>query len=238
MRTLGYIPDIIDNRDFILGNYLEKKRLPKIIDYTSQMTGVRDQGKEGTCVGYATVCGVKEYQDRKEYGDYVTLSPEWVYKECKKIDGIPDVNGTYIRTAMKILATKGVPREWCCKQKIPCAGLDKSGERFKIAGYARISNSIESLKDALYQTGPLAVGIYIYSNMYEVKLGILPDPEGSPVGGHAICLVGYNDNKEQFRFKNSWGISWGINGYGFLPYSYAEKALIDAWTCTDLIVEK
>ncbi|MEI6627929.1 MAG: C1 family peptidase [Alphaproteobacteria bacterium] len=40
------------------------------------------------------------------------------------------------------------------------------------------------------------------------------------VGGHAILLVGYNDDTQKFKFMNSWGTWWGDNGYGTLPYNY------------------
>ena len=30
----------------------------------------------------------------------------------------------------------------------------------------------------------------------------------------------YNDEKQYFQFQNSWGIGWGDNGYGYIPYSY------------------
>lgn len=39
-------------------------------------------------------------------------------------------------------------------------------------------------------------------------------------GWHAIVLCGYEDAKSRFRFKNSWGPSWGQNGYGTITYDY------------------
>ena len=40
--------------------------------------------------------------------------------------------------------------------------------------------------------------------------------------GHAIILVGYDDVKKEFKFKNSWGTSWGYNGYGRFSYDYVK----------------
>lgn len=44
---------------------------------------------------------------------------------------------------------------------------------------------------------------------------------GNPAGesGHAYSLQGYDDTKQVFILKNSWGDSWGESGYGYLPYS-------------------
>lgn len=40
--------------------------------------------------------------------------------------------------------------------------------------------------------------------------------------GHAIILVGYDDTKKEFKFKNSWGTDWGYKGYGRLSYDYVQ----------------
>jgi hypothetical protein len=55
-------------------------------------------------------------------------------------------------------------------------------------------------------------------------------------GGHAICIIGYDDQAQRFKFKNSWGIDWGTNGYGTIPYDYIKDYGWDAWTTIDLVV--
>jgi hypothetical protein len=44
------------------------------------------------------------------------------------------------------------------------------------------------------------------------------DDPGSPYGGHAVLLVGYDEYG--FLAKNSWGESWGDGGYGRINYDY------------------
>jgi len=39
------------------------------------------------------------------------------------------------------------------------------------------------------------------------------------VGGHAYSIQGYDDAKQVWVIKNSWGASWGDSGYGYLPYN-------------------
>ncbi len=38
--------------------------------------------------------------------------------------------------------------------------------------------------------------------------------------GHAVLLTGYDDVREVFFFKNSWGESWGNEGYGEISFDY------------------
>jgi C1A family cysteine protease len=51
------------------------------------------------------------------------------------------------------------------------------------------------------------------------------------LGGHALCFVGYDDAREVFIVKNSWGASWGDNGYGYIPYSIVKDTTLamDFW---------
>jgi C1A family cysteine protease len=52
-------------------------------------------------------------------------------------------------------------------------------------------------------------------------------------GGHAMCAVGYDDGRRigdeagAFIVRNSWGMDWGANGYGFVPYRYWLDLLAD-----------
>jgi C1A family cysteine protease len=44
--------------------------------------------------------------------------------------------------------------------------------------------------------------------------------------------VGYDDASEQFTIRNSWGSSWGLQGYFKLPYAYMSSHRLagDFWT--------
>jgi C1A family cysteine protease len=48
----------------------------------------------------------------------------------------------------------------------------------------------------------------------------MPGKTERSLGGHAVTLVGFNDETKQFIVRNSWGTAWGQNGYFTLPYAY------------------
>jgi hypothetical protein len=126
MFSLGCRKDPEDLRDIPMGLVLPPVPIPKTADYTPNMSPVRNQGTEGTCVAFASVVGVKEYQDKKEYDRLIQLSPRYLYYLCKKFDGQPFQDGTYPRIAMKVLAKYGVAEESCWPYKpfqrdFPCA---------------------------------------------------------------------------------------------------------------------
>ena len=242
--SLGCKPDPRDLRDIPMGLVLPEITPPISVDYTFAMSAVRNQGNEGTCVGFATVVGVKEYQDKKEYKKTIKLSPRYLYSLCKKFDGAPDEEGTYPRIAMKILLNYGTCPEklWPYKpfqKDAPKKDADKKAKIYRIKAYARIKSVIE-MKRSLAINGPFIAGVRVFSNWFTKKVaksGIIsmPKPDDQLQGGHAICIVGYDDNKKIFKFKNSWSKSWADNGYGYLPYQYLSKYCSDAWSATDLI---
>lgn len=42
-------------------------------------------------------------------------------------------------------------------------------------------------------------------------------------GGHTVILTGYDQKREVFFFKNSWGGDWGKQGYGIMPYDFVKN---------------
>jgi hypothetical protein len=172
---LGCLKDKKDNRDFLMRAYLPLIKLPSKIDYTKNMSPVRNQGDEGTCVGFATTVGMKEYQEKIDYGKLVELSPRFLYNECKKIDGMPDTEGTSIRIAVKVLKNIGVCREKYWKYRPhqkdkPQKGAREDAKKFKIKTYARILD-LNELRHTLATKGPCVIGVYVFNSMMETKDG-------------------------------------------------------------------
>jgi C1A family cysteine protease len=241
---LGCFKDKKDLRDIPMGLVLPPIKVPTQVDYSKAMTAVRDQGDEGTCVAFASVVGVKEYQDTKEYRKGINLSPRYLYSLCKSNDGIPDEDGTYPRVAMKMLLKYGVSPEsyWPYRpyQKDACKpGADKAAKTYMIKAYARLS-SVQDMKRSLVVNGPFLAGVDVFASWFTDKVsktGVVPLPKAHDElqGGHAICIMGYDDSNKIFKFKNSWSRQWGDKGYGYIKYEYVTRHCSDAWSGTDLI---
>jgi C1A family cysteine protease len=240
MTRLGCIKDRFDDRDYLMRAYLPVVKLPKKVDYTQKMSPVRDQGDEGVCVGFAVVSGMKEYQELLDYQKLIELSPRFVYSEAKKNDGAPGLEGTTIRASMQALKKIGVCQEkfWPYfphQEDKPKSGAKTNAQKFRVITYARIL-SLNELRLSLAGKGPVVLGIDVFKGMFKTKTGIVPMPNKNEasLGGHAIAACGYDDKKRLIKFKNSWSIKWGRNGYGFLPYAYIERYMMDAWSSVDI----
>jgi len=217
----GLLPDTKDERDILLGNYLIPYKLPSVISWKDINIPVKDQGNKPYCSGFAGA-GMKEIQERLDHNTIYSFSGDWLYHECKKIDGSPNEQGTYIRAAMKVLQNKGMYHR-----------LNNKDFYFPIEAYARVNN-LEELKVAVVSTGPLCIGVPVYKNWFKDYVINAPGPEENELGGHAILVTGYDDNKQLVEFKNSWGSSWGEQGYGYLTYRYINNLMESAWSAVDL----
>ncbi|GIP59349.1 C1 family peptidase [Paenibacillus sp. FSL W8-0186] len=243
VRGLGLIPSPIDKRDILMSSILPEFSIPRQF-VVENITPVRDQGPDGTCVGFACAVGMKESQEQKEHNKYIELSPRYLYQKCKEIDGIPEANGTYIRVAMEILYHIGVCEEifWPYHPTQigrPMPGADENAKNYKVKSYCNMGKSLDTMKRSLVVNGPFVIGVTVYDNWRnpEVgKTGKIPLPSGNILGGHALCVVGYDDDTQMFKFKNSWGDKWGDRGFGYLPYPYTEAdTYFEAYGATDLI---
>ncbi len=102
------------------------------------------------------------------------------------------------------------------------------------------------IKAVLAAGFPCMFGFTVYDSFYRdknIQRGYIPYPSNTDqvVGGHTAVAVGYNDHKYIDRMdgqpakpgailiRNSWGQSWGNEGYGWLPYDYILGGLTADW---------
>jgi len=250
-KRLGCLRAPTDQRDFVFRSP-GRLYLPESIDYTDEMTQIEDQENEGSCVGFA--CGaMKEWQEKKDWGRDIDLSSRYIYEEARKIDRFPDTkDGTDIRSAMKILLNQGVCTENCWpyiprNPSNPCAEVAREAAKYKIKTYTAIQG-IYDMKSALANNGPFVIGVIVFDSWFQTSVNqtgqiLMPTSEEiarlredrNAFGGHAICIIGYDDQNQRFKFKNSWGSDWGDHGYGTIPYDYLKDYGWDAWTTIDVV---
>lgn len=258
-QLCGAVIDPKDERDHIFSGsvgavYIPNKESlslpikepPRKLEYTMSAVGNqadRGQGNLGTCVAWACGDAMKEWMEYQEEQRYIELCVNILYEWCKKLDGFPNREGTNIRTAMKVLQKKGIPHEsvwpyssWETTPKKEEEYIIKQAENYRIKSYARVdyTDPIE-LEKALFNMGPFPVALKIYNPEWINTSGLieLPDKNSTYAGLHAVCLVGYDRKNKRFLIKNSWGKSWGLGGYAYLPYEYVIQYAIAAWAAYD-----
>ena len=84
------------------------------------------------------------------------------------------------------------------------------------------------MKYALFNNGPVIATLPLFSTA-NPDIFWKPLSTSSYSGFHCITIVGYDDLKQQFLIRNSWGTKWGINGYQWFPYT-DYNFITEAWT--------
>lgn len=237
--TLGLRRDPPDSRDYEASRMLTVKdeELPKSISYREQMTAVRDQQNLGSCTAFA-VTALREWQEqlKPQRMPIEVLSPLFLYQKTKEIDNWPDEQATSLRFALKALRRWGCAMEkyypyrddWPIRTQPPWHTYGRARWE-KIGSYHRLRTKQE-MRRWLVEHGPFVLGVPVGREIFDPKP---PDYEVPPpsnvVGGHAICIVGY-DEQGRFIFKNSWSSSWGSDGYAKLSADYLDKIdWFDGW---------
>jgi C1A family cysteine protease len=171
----------------------------------------------------------------------------FLYYNERKLDGdIDQDGGSTITTAIKALKKFGLCQEkdWPydeTKFKIcpPKTCYDAALQNKVINAHIV---SADALKQTLASGFPIAFGTILFSSFESdevAKTGIIPMPtdDENSVGGHAMCIVGFDDDKKVFIVRNSWGTSWGLAGYCYFPYEYFaddENLASDYWVITNI----
>jgi len=210
------------NRDSVID-----AKVPKTLDLRKYLNLPRNQGKRGTCASFASAA-IKEYHERLDCNFCGYFSPESVYfyRSNKPEEGM------FLRDVMQILQKNGIAYEADFPynkesepEQVPEKALNIMPD-FKITSYAQI-NSIDGLKEALFNYGPCLMAFPVYDNRPEFWR-VKSDPTRN--GGHAVAVVGYNNRG--FIIRNSWGWSW--NGDGTVIYPYSEWGVHwEVWTAID-----
>ena len=205
------------------------------------MPEIFDQGAVGTCVACATAYYDKSFQEQREHDWDMgpathRFSPMFIYSQ--RADRSGD-NGMTIREAMKIVNQEGVcslaemPYQEGAIDTTPTAKQVKAAKPFRSRSFARIA-TIGDAERYLYDNCFIA-GLLVHESFMDAPGGRIPMPtRGDPfVGGHALCIVGYDRKRSIFRFVNSWGPGWGESGFGTIGYDVFMALLMDAWGMVD-----
>jgi len=203
----------------------------------------QSQGSYGTCVGWSSAFCAFTITQAKNNGwtdkkviDANTFSPGFLYNQIKMSSDVGCTYGTSISDALELIKSKGVPKfedmNISCPSSIPMDVFDKAKNN-KIQDYAKLfdtydieSVKIQSVKKSLSESKPVVIGMKCPTSFNTAKDYWIPteDPADN-FGGHAMCVIGYDDNKYggAFEIQNSWGLWWGNEGYIWIKYADFEK---------------
>jgi C1A family cysteine protease len=211
---------------------------PASVDLRQTWWGVGDQGQTGSCVGWATAEGVVRYHMVKEKKLKKTeqLSPRYVWMSSKETDeyvqrpeSFVEEAGTSLKAAMDVCRKFGVATMAMLPFNITTlmyTGTENSlyaaAAQRKISAYFNLAKNLNQWKAWLAAHGPILAGLSVdqtWDNATATHGNLDTYYPNTVRGGHAIAIVGYTATG-RFIVRNSWGTSWGDNGFAYASPAY------------------
>ena len=184
-------------------------------------TVVKNQGSCGGCWAFSTV-GAFECAIKRVDGVETDLSEQYLISCNDKGYGC---NGGWFLHDMHI--DPGAVLESCFPYQASDVSCKSTcSHPYKLSSWSYVDPnsaipSVEAIKSAIYQYGPVSAAIYATDAFQYYNGGVFDSsynpPSDKPVN-HAIMLVGWDDSKGAWILRNSWGTGWGENGYAYVKY--------------------
>lgn len=227
MGALGVKPKDItfqSKRDLYLS-----QRAGEVVDWrnrdgTSYVSPILNQGNCGSCVAFAAVSTLSTQMNITTI--LPQLNPQYSTQALFACGGGSCDRGWMPSSAARYIQRTGVPDEACAPYTMGADGKDVSCRSIcsdakdrsqKISSSISIRN-MEDTKAAL-RKGPLMTTLTVYADFLTYASGVYKHTTGAALGGHAVSLVGFDDTKQAWIIKNSWGESWGDKGFAYVAYS-------------------
>lgn len=218
----------------------ETGTLKSIVSLEELFPPIGNQGSYGTCitwsVGYNLKTSLNAIEKGWSSGDLSKTANQTSPKDLwmaipsgKKGSGC---EGTNFEPALDALIQYGA----ASMNSVPysnmgsCNGARVSDGNNKLSNYRKIASETQGLtpenfKGYLNAGRPIAIGAKLGDRFMDwnssaiISCDTYNNP-GMQHAYHAMVLSGYDDSKNAFRVRNSWGSSWGDNGSIWVDYSF------------------
>ncbi len=226
-----------------------KNPLPESVSLEKFAPQRLNQGKQGSCVAWSSVYGARtilEASSTRSDPNQLAYSPAFVYNNI----ALEDCQGSYILKAMEFMQKQGALSmqdfqydDADCSRQANNALLQKASAN-KIHGFTRLTETddvnginIRAIKEHLAKDAPVVIGMMVGGTFMQEMMGQKvwhpseEDRQQMGFGGHAMCVIGYDDRIEggAFQIMNSWGPEWGENGLAYIRYGDFKEFVREAY---------
>ena len=217
--------------------------LPAKLDLRLHCPPVWDQKDLGSCSSHAG-CAVRAMLATN---NSLELSRLFLYYQERVLENcVNEDSGTTIKDICQALQKYGVceEKDWPYDvskfTQVPPDEAVKNALKYVIKSYTMIEGVLQAKQYMAFKQQPILIGMEVWESFESdevAKTGMMPMPKSNEqnLGGHAVCLVGWDSNlfrnKGGFIVRNSWGAEFGDKGYFYMPFDYITQGhAFDFWT--------
>jgi len=222
--------------------------IPRSKDLREPWWKIGDQGYTGSCVGWATADSVLRWHFVKAnrlLRDKL-LSQRFIWMAAKETDQFIsqpttfiELEGTSLKAALDIGRKFGAVLDAVLPFSSGRLYPDRAqifyslAAQRKIASYFNLGTNPIAWRTWLALRGPILTRLQVdatWHNAHNTQGNLDIYQANTANGGHAVALVGYTPDR--FIVRNSWGLPWGDQGYGYASLAYAQAAFTEAYGVT------
>lgn len=220
---------------------LSAPKLPKVVNLKNKFPKVYNQ-RYGNCTSNAALgCDDYYYHNTKTWIPSTTFT---YYIQKSTHNDMKEDDGSTVEWALDAVRKFGAcnskiwPNKKPWNEKPSEEAYENGLKGHEITNYYNLEN-LTQLKTALSKKYPVAAAFTWPFESINERTFLLKTPTKKQLekcfDGHAVVIVGYDDNKKQVEIRNSWGTDWGNKGYCYMNYETLEKCIW--WDDTYAIVK-
>ncbi|ESQ76182.1 C1 family peptidase [Asticcacaulis sp. AC402] len=229
------------------------------VDLSPYFPAPGDQSFQGSCTGWAVSYAARSYYLATELG-YKPASPSQIASPAFVFNAStskPDPKGVFcggatLVDALGVVVNKGAISlaqfPYSPTTCMPAPGPDHlaAASAWKVPGYEAIPagsiRNADAYKEMLERGKPIVIGVRFNTSEWKTISGAgvftlgVNSTGAAAKGGHAMVIVGYDDDKVAangergaFRLMNSWGQGWGDRGYAWVSYEALTTLIAEAY---------
>lgn len=221
------IPSEPSSHIYSWGSLLSHLSIPSSFDSRTQWPGcvhpILDQGKCGSCWAFGASEAFSDRLCISSSGKInVVLSPQYLVNCDNAASGC---NGGTLDAAWSFIQTNGIPTYNC----VPYQGVDGTCSSRCSDGSAPVFyktsdvyyySGPDSIQTGIITSGPVETIFQVYQDFMSYTSGVYVHTWGNTVGAHAVKMLGWgvSSGTSYWICANSWGTSWGMQGYFWIAF--------------------
>ena len=201
-------------------NILSDKKLPQSVNWVNKgiVSSVKNQKDCGSCWAFSAVGAIEGEWSLKHHNLYNLSEQELV--DCSSYLGNMGCGGGSMEKAFQYVIDNGL----CSNKSYPYTANNGQcqnqtcSKKVHIDNYFSVPQNSERQLERAVAKQPVSVAIQANLQSFQLyKQGVYSDPDCGDQLDHGVLAVGYGYDKilglNYWLVKNSWGESWGENGY-------------------------